>query len=114
MTKKCAYCGVEFEAKRETARFCSNKHRVMDFNAKKTNPIPMVEYKKEVANSISEGLGETVLEFCNKNNCTWQDVADAYLPSLNPIKPKPASSVTEQKPKASSGGYDRRASKLGF
>lgn len=111
MTKKCAYCGVEFEAKRETAKFCSDNHRVMSFLKKENveEVAPTVVPEK----SQNEILGETVAEFCNKNNCTWPDLMAAYLASLKPFKtaePKKA----EEKQKLSGGFYDRRASKLGF
>lgn len=51
--KTCKFCGKKFEAKRVTAEFCSDNHRVQWNNAKKPKPPK--------ANSLSAFLksGET-------------------------------------------------------
>jgi len=109
MEKKCKFCGNTFEAKRSTAQYCSGSHKVMAFNSLKKG------FEKAhnllVTKSDNEVLGDSVADFCNKNNCTWDDVSKAYLESLKPIKPK----VEPKKSQPSfGGGYNRRASKLGF
>jgi len=138
MEKKCLLCGEPFIPKRKTAKYCSEKHRVMDFYKRAKNSleknkisvenseskiIQTLEPKTEnIARSqeslINERLGADVASFCNNNNCTWDDVAKGYLDSLKPIKAKvkveKSENQVEQKPKSSGGGYDRRASKLGF
>lgn len=111
MTKKCAYCGAEFEPKRSTAKFCSDAHRVMSFLKKESGRE--VAAVKVVQKSDNEILGEKVADFCNKNNCTWDDLVAAYSPASKSTKIA-ATKKVEEKPKAASGFYDRRASKLGF
>lgn len=98
MTKKCAYCGVEFEAKRDSAKFCSDNHRVMAF-LKKEN-VGEVEPIVVVQKSQNEVLGETVADFCNKNNCTFEDLKAAFL-KPQPLKkgaaePKSAAQTPKQ------------------
>jgi len=79
------------------------------------NVPPPVRTAESLTN---ERLGVSVADFCNQNNCTWDDVKSGYLASLKPIKAKiiaeKASELIQQKPKSLGGGYDRRATKLGF
>ena len=140
MEKICKYCQKPFEATRKTAIFCSQNHRVMAHmelqkslgkSKPKKTKVKVAELAATVGCSVAadlpkpersadsivdEKIGRMVVDFCNKNNCTWDDVSAAYLASLKPIKPKAekVEALVQQKPKSSGGGYDRRASKLGF
>jgi len=98
MEKKCKFCGNTFEAKRSTAQYCSDSHKVMAFNSLKKG------FEKAhnllVTKSDNEVLGEAVADFCNKNNCTFEDLKAAFLKPQFPKKaisePKVAANAQKQ------------------
>jgi hypothetical protein len=97
MEKKCKFCGNTFEAKRSTAKYCSNSHKVMDFNSRYSENI--ITYKKAPVKSDNEVLGEAVADFCNKNNCTFEDLKAAFLKPQFQKKAISEPKVSAQPPK---------------
>ena len=73
-----------------------------------------VESPTRDAESLSnESIGAKVADFCNQNDCTWNDLVTAYTQPKIPAKQKIKSETKSETPK-SGGGYDRRLSKLGI
>jgi len=97
MEKKCGFCGNTFEARRSTAQYCSNSHKVMAFNLREIGGQPAI--KVIAKKSDSEVLGDLVLDFCNKNNCTFEDLKAAFLKPQFPKKEITEPKVTPQPPK---------------
>jgi hypothetical protein len=99
MEKKCGFCGNTFEAKRSTAQYCSNSHKVMAFYNREKG------FEKAhnllVTKSDNEVLGDLVADFCNKNNCTFEDLKAAFLKPKSPKKDIIEQKSASQPPKQS-------------
>jgi hypothetical protein len=103
MEKKCAYCGNIFEARRSTAEYCSNSHRVLAFRQRELQESGVVvDYKSPQKKSENELLGESVSAFCNENNCTFEDLKAAFLKPQPPKKAISEPKVSAQPPKQNS------------
>lgn len=92
MEKKCLNCGKNFEAKRETAKFCSSKCRKLAFQSlsvpkvsvpvsvpKPKNSVPKVSVPKPelsvTKNSVTNKVSVTKVSVPNRDN-TGQPIRD--------------------------------------
>ena len=71
----------------------------MDFNNRASGC--KIEYKKASDKSDNEVLGDSVVDFCNKNNCTFEDLKAAFLKPQFPKKAISELKVVAQPPKQS-------------
>lgn len=76
--KKCLYCDNEFEAKKDTAKFCSVSHRVM-WN-RKNKP-----YKIEVSKFEKEDLLSAILSIKEDNKIIKQKIDNILDDRSNPL-----------------------------
>lgn len=66
-TKKCAFCGAEFEAKSQKGRFCSAKHRVYwnRDNKKDRPPKQQSQNEDDVIREITRIMAEKIPDGIN-------------------------------------------------
>lgn len=104
MEKKCGFCGNTFQARRSSAEYCSNSHRVLAFRKKGVQDLNLkVDYKPLPKKSDNEILGELVAAFCNENNCTFDDLKAALMKPKSPTKTISEPKVSGKPPKQNSG-----------
>lgn len=58
----CVHCGMLFEAKRSTAKFCNPKHRVAFSRGQDSEPIDFDEVISHSAEMIKKAYGEAFVQ----------------------------------------------------
>lgn len=74
--KKCEYCGTEFTAKREDARFCSNSCRSLHSRHLSGKPNPSFLDGFEVRKHMSESENEQKAKARKQENPEWKRLFD--------------------------------------
>lgn len=84
MVKKCLFCKTEFEAKRESAKYCSDNCRVKG------------NYKRSDKPKDNSSLLQKVVSVMKVYNCDIDDIIDVFVASKKTFSEPKTEKATQQ------------------